>query len=466
MSEVAFDRETLGISAQKVGERRMRSVAFSDLERVARAHFAGAALPGAVLHVVTADGPQLTVEHGDLIAETPVMLGSTSKAVTAALLLQHVDEGLVRLDDPVTRYLPEVDLPEDVTLGDLARHVSGLRTDSSPGHLVQQRDRSFTYANQNYNLLGEVLSVVSGVPFGRMLSDRVFKPLGMRHSGCAPETKGTRGWTNLFGINCPASRADFGPGSWIQGPSGGIVASAEDVGRFLSMILSGGEFGGRRVLSQRAIDTMLNAGVAVQGSPAVDDAFGDSGWYSFGWVKKDIEGHAVHTHSGKVPQSTSVFGLVPDLGVAFVLMADLGDFLVRTPLLEDLGSEIIRVLLDLPPGELSTQGKARARQTVLNLAYVAFLTVGALGWSPRTRPRLAVGSLLYHAVLPAALIVGIRQASRTSWPWLFRFAPDVIGVLTVGCLSMHASGLARVVLRGSLGSTTPPYPDKTPGPRR
>ena len=449
----------------------MKSIAFSDLERVAQAHFAAAALPGAVLHVVTADGPQLTVEHGDLTAGTPVMLGSTSKAVTAALLLQQVDEGLVDLDDPVLRYLPEVDLPEEVTLGDLACHVSGLRTDANPRHLIRQRDRRFTYANQNYNLLGEVLSATSGVPFGRLLSDRLLQPLGMRYSGCAPETTGTRGRTNVFGRNHPASRIDFGPRSWIQGPSGGVVASAEDAGRFLSMILSGGKFGGRQVLSQHAIGTMLNAGVAVQGNPAVSDAFGDSGWYGFGWVKKNIEGHAVYTHNGKVPQSTSIFGLVPDLGVAFVLVADLGDFLVRIPLLESLGNDIVCVLLDLPFGEPPTRGKARARQTVLNLVYASFLAVGALGWFPCTQPRCLKGSLLYHAVLPAVLMVGIRQASRTSWPWLFRFAPDAIGVLTAGCLSMQASGLVRVVSAGR--DNRPPdatiprlFFDKTPEPRR
>ncbi|MDO5094609.1 MAG: serine hydrolase domain-containing protein, partial [Propionibacteriaceae bacterium] len=404
----------------------------TNLEEVARTLFDAAALPGAVLHVVTADEPQLTVEHGDLTASTPVMLGSTSKAVTAALLLQLVDEGLVSLDAPVTQYLSGVDLPEDVTLGDLARHTSGLRPDARPGHLVRQRDRGFTYANQNYNLLGDALSAASGLPFGRLLSDRVLQPLGMRNSGCVPEATGERGWSSVFGRTCPARRADFGPESWIQGPSGGVVASAEDAGRFLSMILSGGEFGGRRVLSQRAIHTMLHAGVAVSGSPAVGDAFGDFGWYGFGWVKKDINGHAVYTHSGKVPHATSVFGLVPDLGVAFALMADLGDFLVRTPLLEDLGSDLIRVLLDLPLGQLPAQGKTRARQTVVNLAYAAFLMIGALGWFPRTCPRGAVGSLLYHAVAPTALAIGIRRASRTPWPWLFRFVPDAISVLTVG----------------------------------
>ncbi|MCX7537314.1 serine hydrolase [Corynebacterium sp. P5875] len=420
------------------------SVTLSELERVARAHFVAADLPGAVLHVVTSDGPLLTVEHGELSVGTPVMLGSTSKSMTAALLLQHVDEGLLRLDDPATRYLTDAELPEDITLSDLACHVSGLRTDTTPGRLTRRQDRSFNYANQNYNLLGQVLSTASGVSFGRLLSARILEPLGMQHSGSAPDVIGTRGRTNVLGKNCPAMRADFGPESWIQGPSGGVVASSEDAGRFLSMILSGGTFCGRQILSQCAIDTMLNSGVTVQRSPAVSDAFGDSGVYGFGWVKKDIAGHAVHTHSGKVPQSTSVFGLVPDLGIAFVLVANLGDFLVRTPLLEDLGGDIIRVLLNLPIKELPAKRKARIRQSILNLAYAAFLTVGVFGWHSRTRPRRVEGSLLYHAVLPTALMLGIRRASGTPWPWLFRFAPDAIGVLTVGCLSMLTSGLERM----------------------
>ncbi len=421
----------------------MTKVTFLELGQLARAHFAAVALPGAVLHVVSAEGPQLTVEHGDLTAETPVMLGSTSKAMTAALLLQHVDEGLLRLDDPVRHHLPNMDLPENVTLADLAHHTSGLDTDATPGHLAQTRSRGFTYANQNYNLLGEVLGTVSGVQFGRLLSERLLQPLGMHDSGCAPEVVGARGRTSMFGRNCPAPRANYGPMSWIQGPSGGIVASAEDVGRFLTMILSGGACNGRQVLSPQAIATMLEAGVAVQGSPAVSDIFGDSGRYGFGWVTKDIAGHTSHTHSGKVPHSTSVFGLLPDRGVAFVLVADTGDFLVRTPLLEDLGSAIIQILLNQPTGKLPLANVAQMRQTVLNIAYTIFLGVSALGWFPRTRPRHPAGALLYHAVLPTALLLGVRRASRTPWPWLFRFAPDAIGVLAAGCLSLGAAGLVE-----------------------
>lgn len=427
---------------------RVEDPSFSDLERMVRASFSAAALPGAVLCLVTAGGSELTVEYGDLAVDTPVMLGSTSKAMTAALLLQHVEEGLIALDDPVTRHLPGVDLPDDVTLSDLACHVSGIRTDARPGHLITRRDRGFAYANQNYNLLGDVLSAVSGVPFSVLLGARLLVPLGMANSGSAPEVVGTRGWTNVFGRNCRAARADYGLGSWIQGPSGGVVASAGDVRRFLSMILMDGQLDGQRVLSRSSIETMLVEGVTVKESPAVRDALGDTGRYGFGWVTKDVEGRTVHTHSGKLPQSTSFFGILPEPGVAFVLVADLGDFLVRTPLLEEIGAAIVRMVLGPPRDEAPTPVEARGRQRILNLAYGAFLTVGVLGWFPRTRPRHPLGSLLYHSVIPAALVAGIRRSSQTPWSWLLRFTPDAVGVLLAGCLSMHLSGLARVLSRG------------------
>lgn len=414
------------------------------LEQLARWHFSSAALPGAVLHVVTADGPVLTVEYGDLSADTPVVLGSTSKSVTAALLLQFVDDGRLSLDDPARKHLTNVALPDDVTLRDLACHVSGLRTDATPRHLAQKRDREFAYSNQNYNLLGDVLTTVSGANFGILLSEGLLQPLGMSQTGCAPETTGARGWSSLFGRDVPAPRADFGPGSWIQAPSGGVVTSARDAGRLLSMILSGGTAHGRQVLSPQSIETMLSAGVEVKGSPAVSDALGDSGRYGFGWVTKEVNGHIVHLHSGKVPQSTSVFALIPELGVGFVLLADIGDFLVRTPLLEDLGSAIIRELFNLPPRESQSPTKARDRQRVLNVAYGAFIAAGILGWFPRTRPRSVPASVLYHGAIPATLVMGARKASHTPWPWLVRFAPDAAAVLAVGCLSMGLTGVARI----------------------
>ena len=165
-----------------------------DLERLVAETFDAAGVPGGVLHVVDAQGPRETVEYGGLAASDPVTLGSTSKALAATVLLQLAEEGLVDLRAPVRRYLPGVGLPQEVTLLDLAHHSSGLRPDARPAHLIKARTREFRYANQNYNLLGDVLAAASGMTYASLLTSRVLEPLGMDQSWCPPlrpERRGT-----------------------------------------------------------------------------------------------------------------------------------------------------------------------------------------------------------------------------------------------------------------------------------
>ena len=416
----------------------------TELEHLISERFTAAAIPGAVFYLADAEGRRLTIEHGGMSVTTPVMLGSTSKAITAALLLQLVDEGRLSLEDPVVQYLPELDLPPDITLSDLAHHNSGIRPDAYPRRYQPRTTRAFTYANQNYNFLGNAITAVTGTSFSKALTERLLRPLGMMRSGCAPEGWGTQGWTSFLGVACPALRYDLGLCSWIQAPSGGIVAAAEDAGKFLSMLLNNGQSEGCQILSREAISSMFDITVPANDSPVVNDSFGKSGSYGLGWVKKNIDRRQVYSHTGKLPHTSSVFTLIPELGLGFVLLADIGDFLVRTPLLEDLANDIIRVLLGQPAERISPPSSARKRQFLLGLTYSGLLAGSTAGWSKHTRPRSVATATLFHAVLPATLLAGFRKASGTPWPWMFRFAPDAVAVLTLGCLNLLASGLGRL----------------------
>lgn len=424
--------------------RKARPAMDTELEDLISERFTAAAIPSAVFYLVDAEGRRLAIEHGGLSVTTPVMLGSTSKAMTATLLLQLVDQGLLSLEDPATQYLPEVNLPPDVTLSDLAHHTSGLRPDAYPERYKPRARRAFTYANQNYNFLGDTIAAVTGTPFSRVLTERLLRPLGMTRSGCAPERRGTRGRTSFLGIAYPALRYNFGPRSWIQAPSGGIVSTAEDAGKFLSMLLNNGCSKGCRILSEEAVSSMFDITTPANNSPAVSDSFSKSGSYGLGWVRKSIEGHQVYSHTGKLPHASSVFKLIPELELGFVLLADIGDFLVRTPLLEDLANDITRILLGQPATRISPPSSARKRQLLLGLTYLGLLAGSAAGWSKHTRPRSMTTATLFHAVLPTTLLAGFRKASGTPWPWMLRFAPDTVAVLTLGCLNLLVSGLGRL----------------------
>ncbi|AWE42248.1 serine hydrolase [Actinobaculum sp. 313] len=468
------------------------------LKKLVLATFRRTAVPGGVVQLVGPDGPKLTVEYGGLGANDPVILGSTSKSLTAALLLQLAEEGTIDLNTPITQYLPQAGVPQDVTVVDLAHHCSGLATDATPGHMRLARGRAFRYANQNYNLLGQVIEATLGVSFSGALQQRILTPLAMADStvenrcpetahpamsprseaDCGPKradscgistpapsarqrsaergvsaTKASRahrsflpsprepvGHVSIFGFPLPVRDFPAGAHSWIQAPSGATYASAADAGRFLSMLLNGGAANGQRFLSPTALHRMLHDVVPADGSPAVTGVLGESGEYGFGWIRKRFRDQWVHLHVGKVPGSTTVFVLLPALQLGFALLVNIGDFLVRQPLVERLADNIVRVLVGAPPLPIPNQW---SRQVLLNATYIAL--VGGAAAGARALPKRTAAKLTYHALLPASLAAGVRKLSATPWPWLLRFVPEAAAVLGAGAAASGISGILALI---------------------
>lgn len=139
-------------------------------------------------------------------------IGSITKTFTASLLVQMSEEGLVKLDDPISKYLPKgvCDLEGEkvITLQDLSSHYSGLPrlasnffptvTDHSnpytgynKDHLyeylktfkgVDRAKRKVDYSNLGVELLGHILTIVSKQSYEEMLQERIFKPLEMNNT--------------------------------------------------------------------------------------------------------------------------------------------------------------------------------------------------------------------------------------------------------------------------------------------
>jgi serine-type D-Ala-D-Ala carboxypeptidase/endopeptidase len=148
-----------------------------------------------------------TKVNGDTIFD----IGSLTKTFTAALLADMVKRGIVNLDDPIEKYLPSnVTVPSynghKITLEDLATHTSGLpdlpRAVVGPGHyrtlptqqiynyishaqLVSEPGVRYGYNNLGMGLLGHILSLKAGVPYGELVKDRILNVLGMDSTGIA-----------------------------------------------------------------------------------------------------------------------------------------------------------------------------------------------------------------------------------------------------------------------------------------
>ena len=215
--------------------------------------------------------------------DEPCRIDSITKPLLAALVMQAVEAGVLDLDAPVQRYLPELGLSESATLAHLLAHRSGLRdygdlsayhdavlaTPSVPwsdAEFLQRtlRERpprlgageGFLYSNVGYLLIRLLLERRYGGPLSAVMRERLFEPLGLRSARVA-ETLGDverlpPSWTRQLGTGTALVNASplYHPG-WIAHRA--VIATAAETAALLDAILDA------RLVSTASRDRMLQA---------------------------------------------------------------------------------------------------------------------------------------------------------------------------------------------------------------
>lgn len=210
---------TRDTSAEPVAEATTRPAGDGRVQAAVDGLVDDLGFPGALAHVVDADGVarDYTAGVGDLATgdEVPadglVRIASNTKTFTATVVLQLVGEGLVGLDEPVETYLPGLVRGEAIdgraiTVRQLLQHRSGLPNytgDMDPDPFVtrdvfvSQRHHTdvafahpaefapgeqWSYSNTNYTVLGMLVEAVTGRPFAEQVTERIIEPLGLEHT--------------------------------------------------------------------------------------------------------------------------------------------------------------------------------------------------------------------------------------------------------------------------------------------
>jgi CubicO group peptidase (beta-lactamase class C family) len=232
-------------------------------------------------------------------------MASTTKPVTAAAVLMLMEEGKLRLGDPVSRFLPEfktmkvaiakagsqdVDLvpaEREITLRDLLTHTSGLGSgglgSKDMAKLMQASKPTDTLADAvprlatlaldfqpgsqwrysgggAFDILGRVVEIASGLTFDQFLRQRLFEPLGMKDTFfTVPEDRRERLATVYRGTPKGLEKLTvpifFNRPNYFSG-AGGLTSTAADFARFAQMLLIGGQGNGHRLLSPRTVELM------------------------------------------------------------------------------------------------------------------------------------------------------------------------------------------------------------------
>lgn len=274
--------------------------------------------------------------------DTIFAIGSITKVFTTILLADMVNRGLVNLDDPIEKYLPtSIKVPtfngQKITLENLATHTSGLSEfpsshcvsnfngtdddedsiqarlffiecdknytfdhlyqDLSNTTLIREPGLKFEYSTFGISLLGHILALKSGMPYDRLLEERILNVLGMNSTSIvlSDAQKSRLAIGHLNGQELP-----FWNTSRPIAPAGGLHSSVADMLKFASANLG--------LIDTKINDAMKESHIIIHDS-RIGKAFSNNytAYVSLGWIIATDFGTQIVEHNGETADGYNSF---------------------------------------------------------------------------------------------------------------------------------------------------------------
>jgi CubicO group peptidase (beta-lactamase class C family) len=315
-----------------------------------------------------------------MTADTIFALHSMTKPITSVAAMMLVDAGKLSPADPASKYIPAfadvkvgvgsvaadgapvlklAPLDRPVTVKDLLRHTSGITYDYIGGKLI---DKAYvdsglfdgTYDNKVFaeriaklplarqpgtlwryghstDVVGRIIEIISGKTLYQFEKQHIFDPLGMTSTKYVLETAEERARMAEPLPNdtiLKAAENDRRAHSEWQSGGGGLVSSITDYARFAQMLLNGGQYHGKWLLSPAAFKEMTTDQIG-PGSGVARDYFyfpGDGYGYGYGLAVRTDPGNAKPPPPGSIGElkwdsgSGTYFGVDPKLDMIYILM--------------------------------------------------------------------------------------------------------------------------------------------------
>jgi CubicO group peptidase (beta-lactamase class C family) len=454
-------------------------------------------IPGVAIGIVRGD--QVVYMQGYGVADdtgramtpdTPFLIASLSKSITALGVMQMVEEGKINLDAPVQTYLPwfqvaDEEVSSTITVRHLLHQTSGfderesyvrnLNTNPSVDALEKSiralntsglnftPGEAFEYTNTNYDILGLLIQTVSGQSYEEYIEENIFAPLDMTQSYTSLEDARagnmTRGYYPFFGITTAYDH--LMPYSRIVKPSAGLFSSAEDLTHYLIAHLNDGQYQGSAILSSEGMNQLHTPGIQ----------FSANEGYAMGWsvfsfpdmapATPDDSVPTGLTHAGEWVGYTSLLVFIPELETGIVLLMNKHD-LARMPEFFSIGWSLSMLAVGLEPLEPQSADFIGKNIRVLLAVVIVLLGIGAVwavrklrqlplksGSDSRQKRKLAIQMTLL-AIVDLALAGGLLfirlPESKDTLSLALRFNPD-IGLMYVLLLMLTLGwGTIRTLL--------------------
>lgn len=279
---------------------------------------------------------------------TMFAIGSSSKAFTSAGLAILVDEGKIKWNDPVSKYLPNFQLfdpyvTREMMVRDMLSHRIGLErgdrlwyaTDYSRDEVLRRirflkpsssvRSR-FGYQNVMYLAGGQIIPVVTGKTWDDFLKDRIFTPLGMTSTNTS--ITGLKGMKDVASphakINDKIKPINYRLIDNI-GPAGSINSNVTDVAQWVRMQLNNGKYGDKQIVSAANIKEMQNPHTIIPLEGLYTSLYSEAHFlsYGMGWFLSDYRGKKMVEHGGAIDGMRAAVMMIPEEKMGVIVLGNM-----------------------------------------------------------------------------------------------------------------------------------------------
>lgn len=284
-------------------------------------------------------------------ADTLFYIASSTKSFTALAAAMLDREGKIKLADPVTKIASgikfKVPIPETVTVRDLLTHTSGLRNDALAFRMAYSGDSDpvdmsrvfgeattfnesafgkYAYTNLGYNIYAVLLENQLHMKWQDLLQKKIFDPMGMKHTTAYISRAASKKWSVAPGymfepmsgkiVRTPLAKTDSNMQS-----AGGLYASADDIGKWLTMNMNDGKVGKKQVFPGDIVQAVHTGYTKTQreGEP-----FTGEGEYGLGWQIGKYRNERVIYHHGGFSGYGSHISYLPEKKIAVAVLVNEG----------------------------------------------------------------------------------------------------------------------------------------------
>ena len=398
--------------------------------------------------------------------QTPMYIGSQSKSFTGLAIAQLIEQGKIKPNDAVQKYIPwfkvaDEEVSKKITMDHLLHHTSGL---SEAGFVAILSDNAtnedavralvsakltapigvkFQYFNVGYDVLAVVVQNVSGMKYEDYIQQNIFDPLEMTRTYTDPALARknglSQGYSRFFGVTTPQSQ----PHRVYEVGAGYIISTAEDMAHYSMAMDNAGFYKDKQLLSLKGMDMLF---YSVQG-------------YGMGWFVE--QGHIFH--GGANETFKTYVDIYPLRDMSIVLLINHGYMFDHTVSAPQIFNGVEAIVLGQTPPPVSEGWSVKHIGWAL-LALVFALTVFQIrnlltlrDWVERARA-WSTGKKIWDTaisfLIPTLILVAVFGGVKAYYGYRFnltyqlltmsRMLTDITILMIVGSVPDYVQGFVKL----------------------